>query len=87
MISCLGFEPDLGPIKNWRLEVEKNQIKVDSLMATNVTGVYAAGNVVDYEGNLGLIATGFAKAAVAVNNAAHFVDPRARVNPGPSTNM
>lgn len=87
LISCLGFKPDLGPIKNWGLEVEKNRIKVDSLMATNLPGVFAAGDVVDYEGKLDLIATGFAEAAIAVNNAVHFVDPSARVNPGHSTNM
>jgi len=87
VISCLGFKPDLGPIKNWGLAVEKNRIMVDSLMATNVPGVFAAGDVVDYEGKLDLIATGFAEAAVAVNNAVHHVDPTARVNPGHSTNM
>jgi ferredoxin/flavodoxin---NADP+ reductase len=87
MISCLGFKPDLGPIKNWGLEIEKNRIRVDSLMATSVPGIFAAGDVVDYEGKLDLIATGFAEAAVAVNNAVHHVDPSARVNPGHSTNM
>ena len=87
VLSCLGFKPDLGPIKSWGLEVEKNRIKVDALMATNRAGVYAAGDVVDYEGKLDLIATGFAEAAVAVNNAVHHVDPSARVNPGHSTNL
>jgi thioredoxin reductase len=87
VLSCLGFKPDLGPIKTWGLEVEKNRIRVDSLMATNIPGVYAAGDVVDYEGKLDLIATGFAEAAIAVNNAVHFVDPEARVNPGHSTNL
>ncbi|MDA0327591.1 MAG: NAD(P)/FAD-dependent oxidoreductase [Gemmatimonadetes bacterium] len=87
LISCLGFKPDLGPIKNWGLEVEKNRIKVDPLMATTVPGVFAAGDIIDYVGKLDLIATGFAEAAVAVNNAVHFVDPTARVNPGHSTNM
>lgn len=87
VLSCLGFKPDLGPIKTWGIEVEKNRIKVDSLMGTGVAGIYAAGDVVDYEGKLDLIATGFSEAAVAVNNAVHFVDPSARVNPGHSTNM
>lgn len=87
VLSCLGFKPDLGPIKSWGLEVEKNRILVDSLMSTNVSGVYAAGDVVRYEGKLDLIATGFSEAAVAVNNAVHYVDPTARVNPGHSTNM
>jgi thioredoxin reductase (NADPH) len=87
VLSCLGFKPDLGPIKEWGIEVEKNRIVVDQLMATTVTGVYAAGDIVDYAGKLDLIATGFAEAAIAVNQAVHFVDPSARVNPGHSTNM
>ena len=87
VLSCVGFKPDLGPIKSWGLKVEKNRILVDALMATSVSGVFAAGDVVDYEGKLDLIATGFSEAAIAVNNAVHYVDPTARVNPGHSTNM
>ena len=87
VLSCVGFKPDLGPIKSWGLKVEKNRILVDALMATSVPGVFAAGDVVNYEGKLDLIATGFAEAAVAVNNAVHHVDPTSRVNPGHSTNM
>jgi thioredoxin reductase (NADPH) len=87
VLTFLGFKPDLGPIKNWGLEVQKNRILVDQLMATNIAGIYAAGDIVTYEGKLDLIATGFAEAAVAVNNAVHFVDPSARVNPGHSTSM
>ena len=66
VLSCLGFKPDLGPIKSWGLEVEKNRILVDSLMATNVSGVYAAGDLVRYEGKLDLIATGFAEACLLI---------------------
>ena len=88
VLTFLGFKPDLGPIKHWGLEiVKKNRVAVNSLMETNLPGVYAAGDLVDYEGKLDLIATGFAEAAVAVNNAVHFVDPSARVNPGHSTSM
>ena len=87
LLSCLGFKPDLGPIKNWGLDVQKNRIVVDQHMATSRPGIYAAGDVVDYDGKLDLIATGFAEAAVAVNQAVHYVDPTARVNPGHSTNM
>ena len=87
VLTFLGFKPDLGPIKEWGLEVRKNRILVNSLMETNLPGVYAAGDVVDYEGKLDLIATGFGEAAIAVNNAVHYVDPSARVNPGHSTNL
>ena len=87
VLTLLGFKPDLGPIAAWGLHVEKNRVKVNSLMETSVPGIYAAGDLVDYEGKLDLIATGFAEAAIAVNNAVHFVDPTARVNPGHSTSM
>jgi len=87
VLTFLGFKPDLGPMKNWGLDIEKNRILVDQLMGTNIPGVYAAGDVVQHEAKLDLIATGFAEAAIAVNNAVHFVDPTARVNPGHSTSM
>ena len=56
-------------------------------METSRPGVYAAGDLVSYPGKLDLIATGFAEAAIAVNNAIRRVDPNARVNPGHSTNL
>ena len=43
--------------------------------------------VVHYPGKLELIATGYGEAAIAVNNAVHFVNPKARVSPGHSTNL
>jgi thioredoxin reductase (NADPH) len=87
VLTFLGFKPDLGPIKDWGLELDRNRIVVNALMETNVPGIYAAGDIVQYEGKLDLIATGFAEAAIAVNQAVHFVDPEARVNPGHSTSM
>ncbi len=85
LFTFLGFKPELGPIANWGLTIEKNRVKVGPLMETNIPGIYAAGDLVDYPGKMDLIATGFAEAAIAVNNAVHFVDPTARVNPGHST--
>jgi thioredoxin reductase len=60
-------------------------VKVSPLMETSIPGIYAAGDLVDYPGKLDLIVTGLAEATVAVNNAVHFVDPTARVNPGHSS--
>jgi thioredoxin reductase (NADPH) len=87
VVALLGFKPDLGPIGNWGLELEKSTIKVSQLMETNVPGVYGAGDVVHYPGKLELIATGYGEAAIAVNNAVHYLNPKARVNPGHSTNL
>ncbi len=87
VLTFLGFKPDLGPIQRWGLEVRKNRLLVNNLMETNRPGIYAAGDIVDYEGKLDLIVSGFSEAAIAVNNAVHHVNPDARVNPGHSTNM
>jgi ferredoxin/flavodoxin---NADP+ reductase len=87
VLTFLGFKPDLGPIKSWGLTVNKNRIVVNQLMETNIPGIYGAGDVVEYEGKIELIATGFAEATIAVNNAVHHINPTARVNPGHSTNL
>jgi thioredoxin reductase (NADPH) len=87
VLCFLGFKPDLGPIKSWGLDLEKNRVKVSQLMETSVPGIYGAGDIVDYPGKMDLIATGYAEAAIAVNQAVHFIDPDARVSPGHSTNL
>jgi ferredoxin/flavodoxin---NADP+ reductase len=87
VLCFLGFKPDLGPIKSWGLELEKNRLRVTQLMETNIEGIYGAGDIVDYPGKMDLIATGYAEAAIAVNQAVHYIDPEARVSPGHSTNL
>lgn len=87
VLTFLGFKPDLGPITDWGLELAGHRLVVDRLMGTNLPGVFGAGDMVEYEGKLDLIATGFAEAAVAVNSAVHFMDPKARSSAGHSTNL
>jgi thioredoxin reductase (NADPH) len=87
VLALIGFKPDLGPIADWGLALEKNSIRVSQRMETNLPGVYAAGDIAAYDGKLELIATGFSEAAMAVNHAAHFINPSARYNPGHSTNL
>jgi thioredoxin reductase (NADPH) len=87
VIALIGFRPDLGPIASWGLELERNTIRVDQTMQTNIPGVFAAGDIATYEGKLELIASGFAEAAIGVNYAVRHIDPKARINPGHSTNL
>src|SRR5690606_22132808 len=87
VLALIGFRPDLGPIARWGIELEKSCIQVSPTMETSIPGVYAAGAVVAHQAKLELIATGFSEAAIAVNNAIHYIDPSARVNPGHSTNL
>ncbi len=87
VLSLIGFKPDLGPIAQWGFEIERNSIKVNQKLETNLPRVYAAGDICTYEGKLELIATGFSEAAMAVNHAVHEINPKARYNPGHSTNL
>jgi ferredoxin/flavodoxin---NADP+ reductase len=87
VLALIGFKPDLGPLATWGFELEKNSIRVNSRLETSLPGVFAAGDIVTYEGKLELIATGFSEAAMAVNHAAHLINPSARYNPGHSTNL
>jgi len=85
MILALGFIANIGPIREWGLEITDGGIAVDTTMATNIPGVYAAGDVTRYRGKLNLIATGFGEAAIAANYCKSVVDPESRVFPGHSS--
>ena len=60
---------------------------VNSMMETGRPGIWAAGDVNTYSGKLKLIALGFAEAAIAVNQAYHWIYPEKKVNPGHSSNL
>lgn len=87
LIVSFGFVSSLGPIKEWGLHIENGGIVVNSRMETNIPGIYAAGDIATYPGKVKLIAVGFGEAPTAVNNAKHFMDPSARLQPGHSSNM
>jgi len=87
IILSLGFLANLEFIQGWGIELEKNAIKVNSKMETNIPGVYAAGDIVSYLGKLKLISTGFGEAAIAVNSAKNYIDPSSKFFPGHSSDF
>ena len=88
LIVAIGFVADLGPLKTWGFELQKNQIVVDKItMGTSIPGVFAAGDIAAYPAKFKLIATGAAEAVTAVNHAVTFYDPKARLDAGHSTNI
>ena len=87
ILPMLGFVSDIGALGEWGLTLEKDEIVVNSMMETGRPGIYAAGDVTTYAGKLKLIATGFAEAATAVNQAVHWIYPERKVAPGHSSNM
>jgi thioredoxin reductase (NADPH) len=87
VVAALGFTANLGPLREWGLELrDKRHIVVDTAMHTNIPGVFAAGDITDYEGKVRLISVGFGEVATAVNNAAVHLDPSAHVFPGHTSN-
>jgi thioredoxin reductase (NADPH) len=85
----IGFRADLGPIKDWGLQIDGREIRSNGRMETNIPGVYVAGDIAGpLDGvKLNLIATGYAQAALAVNVAKAFVDPNSKIFPGHSSEM
>ena len=87
VVAALGFTANLGPLREWGLELADNRhVVVDTAMRTNLPGVFAAGDITDYEGKVRLISVGFGEVATAVNNAAVHLDPSAHVFPGHTSN-
>ncbi|HEU4563523.1 MAG TPA: NAD(P)/FAD-dependent oxidoreductase [Gemmatimonadaceae bacterium] len=87
ILPQLGFVSDLGTIAEWGLNLQKDEIVVTSTMEAGRPGIWAAGDITTYPGKLKLIATGFGEAAVAVNQAVHWIYPEKKVNPGHSSNL
>ena len=87
VVAALGFTANLGPLREWGLELRHNRhIVVDTAMRTNIPGVFAAGDITEYDGKVRLISVGFGEVATAVNNAAVHLDPDAHVFPGHTSN-
>ncbi len=87
VLPMLGYVSDLGAMLEWGLQIEKDEITVSTAMETLRPGVYAAGDITTYPGKLKLIASGFSEAAIAVNQAVHWIYPEKKVTPGHSSNL
>jgi thioredoxin reductase (NADPH) len=87
ILPMLGFVSDIGPMAEWGLTLANDEITVTSTMETGRPGIWAAGDITTYPGKLKLIATGFSEAAIAVNQAVHWIYPEKKVNPGHSSNL
>ena len=75
-IPLFGLTPKLGPIGNWGLNITKNAIDVNTFdYQTNIPGVFAIGDVNNYEGKLKLILCGFHEATLMCQSAYKIVNP------------
>ncbi|MCQ2071290.1 MAG: NAD(P)/FAD-dependent oxidoreductase [archaeon] len=70
----IGITSDLGILTRWGLDLTENGlIKVGWDMSTNRHGVFACGDVIDYEGKYKQIITGCGEAATAILSSYKFV--------------
>ncbi len=76
LIPLFGLSPKLGPIENWGLSLDKNAIEVNTDdYSTNISGVYAIGDINSYTNKLKLILCGFHEAALMSHSAYKYINP------------
>ena len=85
VIAALGFISDLGPLREWGIELAGRSVAADRSGRTNLPRVYAAGDLTDYEGKVKLMSVGFGEVATAMNHVAVELDPDLTLFPGHST--
>ena len=75
-----GLSPNLGPIADWGLALDKRQVHVDTeKFQTSVTGIFAVGDINTYPGKKKLILSGFHEAALAAFGVQQHIHPEQKV--------
>ncbi len=75
-----GYEQDAALLDHSELSIERTEqfyIAGNATCESSVEGIYAAGDILMYEGKVNLIAGAFQDAANAVNKAKQFIQPDA----------
>ncbi|MEX3967676.1 NAD(P)/FAD-dependent oxidoreductase [Paraburkholderia sp. EG286B] len=81
LLVFYGLSPQLGPIAQWGLEIERKQLPVDTArFETSVPRIFAVGDINTYPGKKKLILSGFHEAALAAFGAAHHVFPEKKIH-------
>jgi thioredoxin reductase (NADPH) len=85
VVPCYGFHADASALGRFGARLEADAILVDSRMASDVPGIYAAGDGATYPGKVRLLAADFGEACTAINNIAAAIVPGANLFPGYSS--
>ena len=76
ILAFYGLSPNLGPIAEWGLEIDKRMIAVETeKYQTNTPGIFAIGDIVTYPGKKKLILSGFHEAAMAAFGIQNYLYP------------
>ena len=75
-----GLSPNLGPIAEWGLDLDKRQVRVDTeKFQTSTPGIFAVGDINTYPGKKKLILSGFHEAALAAFAVQKHIHPEQKV--------
>lgn len=74
-IVNFGFISENKQLDEWGLDTSHGSVEVAQNMATNIPGIYAAGDVTTFDGKVKLIATGFGEAPTAINSIIQYLNP------------
>lgn len=77
LLGYNGLKMVATPFKEWGLETSSGKVAVDHYMATNIEGIFAAGDSTGYPGKTMLIASGYTEGLTAVNSVAKYLNPKA----------
>ena len=76
LLGFFGLIMQLGPIANWKLNLDKKHIPVNTEnFETNQKGIFAIGDICTYTGKLKLILSGFHEAALAARGCFKYAKP------------
>jgi thioredoxin reductase (NADPH) len=80
MLPFFGLTMKLGPVANWGVALENNLVPVETAaFETNVSGIFAIGDINTYPGKLKLILSGFHEGALMAQKAHRYVYPDKRL--------
>jgi len=76
ILGFFGLVMQLGPINNWKLNLDKKHIPVNTEnFETNQKGIFAIGDICTYVGKLKLILSGFHEGALAARGCFKYARP------------
>ncbi|WP_310567306.1 NAD(P)/FAD-dependent oxidoreductase [Hydrogenophaga sp.] len=76
MLVLQGLSPQLGPLTDWGLAMERKQLVVNTeTFSTSAPGIFAVGDINTYPGKRKLLVCGFHECTLAAYGAAPIVHP------------
>lgn len=78
LLAFFGLSRSLGDLESWGFEINKlhSSIEVSApTFETKIPGIFAVGDVAQYEHKLKLISVGFAESSMAIHNAWKYIFP------------